>query len=155
MLSKSERRRIAIQKGEQMNQVLDEALFKKYTSLFQPEEIRNDMRQSCMCWGFECGNGWYDILDRAFTKLVELKLEDFYIEQVKEKYGGLRIYTNYTNDEIEKIIDQAEHEAEKTCEMCGEPSKIASENHWYSTECVDCKIKRKAAFLENNKRPTE
>jgi len=124
-----------------MNQDLTNTLFKKYSSLFQPEEIRNDMRQSCMYWGFSCGEGWYDILDRTFAKFAELNLEGFYIEQVKEKFGGLRIYTNITNDDIEKIIDEAETEAENTCERCGKPSSIAVINHWYSTVCEECKRK--------------
>lgn len=45
-----------------MRKELDEALCKKYPKIFR--DRHGDMRSTAMCWGFECGDGWYNILDR-------------------------------------------------------------------------------------------
>lgn len=30
------------------------------------------MQETCMCWGFDCSDGWYDIIRRASAKLEDL-----------------------------------------------------------------------------------
>ena len=44
-----------------MDQTLDEALCAKYPRIFRDRHA--PMNQTCMCWGFEHGNGWYNIID--------------------------------------------------------------------------------------------
>lgn len=86
-------------------------------------------------WGFECGNGWFNILWRLSKDILPLAQgREMYAMQVKEKYGTLRFYMNQTTDEIEKRIEQAEEETEVTCETCGEPGKIR-EGGWISVRC--------------------
>ena len=46
-----------------MRKELDEALCKKYPKIFR--DRNGNMRDTAMCWGFECRDGWYDILDKA------------------------------------------------------------------------------------------
>ena len=43
-----------------MKQELDKLLCKDYPKLFVNRNA--DMQTTCMCWGFECGDGWYNIL---------------------------------------------------------------------------------------------
>jgi hypothetical protein len=45
-----------------MKQELDELLCKKYPKLFVNRNA--DMRTTAMCWGFECGDGWYNIINQ-------------------------------------------------------------------------------------------
>lgn len=59
------------------------------------------MTQTCMCWGIECGDGWYEPLRNLSFRLECLNYAigrkwGFRIEaeQVKEKYGTLRFYYN-------------------------------------------------------------
>jgi tRNA G26 N,N-dimethylase Trm1 len=62
--------------------------------------------------------------------------------QVKEKFGGLRFYMGGGTDSmIEEFIDQAEAQAEKTCEDCGKPGKIAGPG-WIRTLCYGCRVER-------------
>ena len=75
-----------------------------------------------MCWGFECGEGWYDALKKLSCGLEALNLlvYDKYkvriqADQVKEKYGTLHFYysvmcDNYTDKglEAQKTIDDFE-----------------------------------------------
>lgn len=44
-----------------MNTDLDQALCAKYPKLFRDRNA--PMTETCMCWGFECGDGWYNIID--------------------------------------------------------------------------------------------
>ena len=44
-----------------MSPELDKQLCEKYPLIFADRHA--DMSQTAMCWGFECDDGWYDILD--------------------------------------------------------------------------------------------
>lgn len=43
-----------------MKNELDNELCKKYPKLFVERHM--DASQTCMCWGFECSDGWYNII---------------------------------------------------------------------------------------------
>jgi len=112
-----------------------------------------DLHDNLMAFGFECGEGWYPIIEEAFDKIEEtiekmpkkekkIFKQSFEILQVKEKLGGLRININMHTDEINKIIQDAEEKASITCEICGNPGKMRDINHWYSTNCDDCYNKK-------------
>ena len=45
-----------------MKQELEEKLYTKYPKLFKERGL--PMTQTCMCWGCEHGDGWFNILDR-------------------------------------------------------------------------------------------
>jgi len=44
-----------------MRKELDEALCAKYPLVFKDRNA--DMRTTAMCWGLECGDGWYNLID--------------------------------------------------------------------------------------------
>lgn len=46
-----------------MRKELDEALCVKYPEIFKDRNA--PMTQTAMCWGFDCGDGWYNIIDSA------------------------------------------------------------------------------------------
>lgn len=46
-----------------MRKELDEELCKKYPEIFR--DRHGDMTQTLMCWGFEHGDGWFNIIDMA------------------------------------------------------------------------------------------
>lgn len=45
-----------------MNKELDEQLCKDYPLIFVNRH--GDMTTTAMCWGFDCGDGWYPIIDK-------------------------------------------------------------------------------------------
>jgi len=72
---------------------LQQKLFDKYPNLFSQKDL--SMRETCMCWGCECGDGWYPILWDMCRRIDEvMKQYDVVVSfsQVKEKYGTLRVY---------------------------------------------------------------
>ena len=44
-----------------MNRHYDRYLVKKYAPMFR--DRYGDMRTTAMCWGFECGDGWFHIIN--------------------------------------------------------------------------------------------
>lgn len=103
----------------------DDYLCNKYPKIFVERNM--DPKDTCMCWGFP-GDGWFDLIDRLCNNIqtyVDLNNKRQVIaEQVKQKFGTLRFYTNYCDDVIRKFIGQAEDESERTCEVCGKPGKL-------------------------------
>lgn len=57
--------------------------------------------------------------------------------QVKEKFGSLRFYVQYSTDEIEDLIDQAVIESLHTCEVCGAEARLehSSDGYFRATLC--------------------
>jgi hypothetical protein len=50
-----------------MNQILDQQLCDKYPKIFANRH--EDMTTTAMCWGFECGDGWFNILDQLCAQI--------------------------------------------------------------------------------------
>jgi hypothetical protein len=100
------------------------------------------LSESLMGFGFECGDGWYNLLDNLFREMKRSKPSPrLIINQVKEKYGTLRVYGYDFNKRIEKLIDQAEDLSAITCERCGAYGKLYTEG-WCVTLCPKCKKDR-------------
>lgn len=51
-----------------MNEQLDKALCEKYPEIFRDRHA--PMNQTCMCWGFACGDGWYPLIDQLCKHLM-------------------------------------------------------------------------------------
>lgn len=66
-----------------MNAKLDKYLVKKYPYLFWDRHA--DLRNTAMCWGFACGDGWYKIIKEAAEQLEPLIKEDARKNSLREK----------------------------------------------------------------------
>ena len=76
------------------------------------------------------GVGWAPLINEVFDKLETIKGQ-IKIIQVKEKWGGLRIYTDYANEELDTVIRSAEERSYEICEVSGKPGKLRNCNGWY------------------------
>jgi hypothetical protein len=76
--------------GRNMRKELDERLCKLAPHLFADRS--GDMRNTCMMWGFDCGDGWYGLLEEAALKLEPLckALYDQYAPLEKPWYKHIR-----------------------------------------------------------------
>jgi len=113
------------------------------------------MTVNLMCFGFECGDGWFQLIWDLSEKLEELekkKLESipsneiakeelldsnehkFNVVQVKEKFGTLRFYADNASNEQYDLINEAEKLSETTCEVCGKKGQLRG-NGWYYVAC--------------------
>jgi hypothetical protein len=82
---------------------------------------------------FSVDNGWLGIVQRLIVDLIELGWNK-QICQVKEKFGGLRFYTNECSDEMHNRIRLAEDASYLTCEKCGELGELRG-GGWMATLC--------------------
>lgn len=95
-------------------------------------------------FGIECRKGWNSIIEPIIRYIEEYnegkdEKEQIKILQIKEKYGGLRFYTNFCTPTLEKMIDKAENESYKTCEECGSKKNVGMRlSGWMTTMCMDC-----------------
>ena len=80
------------------------------------------------------GTGWHGLVNKAFDKLESIKDIIIVIDQVKEKYGGLRIYSSPMYEEFDRFILGLETESYKICEHCGEIGALRG-GGWYKTLC--------------------
>jgi hypothetical protein len=128
---------------------LDRKLCEKYPKIFR--DRNGSMQETCMCWGFEHGDGWYDIIDTACASIQghvnskrhqhpEMSDEEFDDEhqpvaaQVKEKFGSLRFYVDNGDDYVDGVIAMAEGISYRTCEVCGKPG-TPRRGGWIRTLC--------------------
>ena len=141
-----------------MDQVLENKLFEKYPDLFSNKD--KDIMHSCMGWGIEAGNGWHDIISSVCFYIKqhednikwqteykqktdpEYKSEYFPVkfDQIKEKFGGLRMYFSGGDEYIEGLISMAEGFSYKICENCGERGN-PNKGGWIVTLCEKCRGK--------------
>jgi hypothetical protein len=123
-----------------MDKELQQKLIEKYPTVMK--DHGGDMRQTCMAWGIETGNGWYDLIDELCAKLEP---HGVVAAQVKEKFGGLRFYINAVDEsiyeEVHSYIDEAESKSYKTCEACGKPGKRRG-GGWIRVLCDECDEKK-------------
>jgi len=98
--------------------------------------------------GMGCGSyvmtGWRDIILRLDEQIAEID-PDYKVDQIKEKFGGLRYYvtlskgiTDDQQNQIWKLIEDAEALSYKTCDVCGKPGKCDVQNRmWMATRCEE------------------
>ncbi len=142
-----------------MKEELDKLLCERYPKMMVNRN--KPMTETCMCWGFECGDGWFNILNQLMDNIQhhidwkekqrnwtsewnkehpdELKeipeiVTQVTLDQVKEKFGTLRFYYTGGDDYIRGLVSMAEAMSGVTCEECGNPG----ERHgggWVRTLC--------------------
>jgi len=127
-----------------MKEELEKQLFDKYPKIFRQKDL--GMHETCMCWGIACGDGWYPFIDELCSIIQkyidEQKIEQIEAVQVKEKFGRLRFYTNYYDEQIEKFIAEAEKKCYTVCEICGSTEDIRPTKGWISYLCKTCRVER-------------
>lgn len=123
-----------------MDAQLENELYDKYPKIFRQKDL--SCQETCMCWGISTGDGWYDIIDRLCRDIQqyidEEELRQVEAVQVKEKFGGLRFYTNYEDDHISELIEKAENESYRTCEWCGATENVGRTSGYILTLCKNC-----------------
>ena len=128
-----------------------------------------------------CGKGWKPLIRTAFETFKSQEAKSYfwwqrvYVAQIKEKFGGLRIYVDtpaswyfdhyikYGDDpiyakfgetvEVDRVISDLEGKSFKTCENCGktqeEDSSVAPAGPgWIKTYCHACR-KEKDSLHKN------
>lgn len=98
------------------------------------------------------GEGWHPILRELEEELNKIDPE-FILQQVKEKFGGLRYYAypHSPDPAFEGAIRTAEAKSERTCEVCGEPGLIKATHHWLKCLCETHRAEDVARYAAERK----
>jgi len=123
-----------------MNQKNTKYLLSHFPDLYK--QYYWDKTQTCMNWGFDVENGWFSLIKKLSRDLCKVsdKIEAI---QVKEKFGMLRYYytaselTDKQVDKIRRLVDKAENDSGKICEICGKKGKIRHDLIWIKTLCTE------------------
>ena len=85
--------------------------------------------------GGQVGPGWEPLVDELHAQVLAID-PDVVVDQVKEKFGGLRYYFSADdgNQRINALVAQYEKRASETCEWCGAPGTTDG-NGWAKTLC--------------------
>lgn len=106
-------------------------------------ERRLGPMETAMCWGFEHGDGWYNLLHSAMrlvqshidvSKRIGVEIDQVVFEQVKEKFGMLTIYHRGGDEYTRGVLRMAEEASRHTCEECGDVG-YANAKGWIRTLC--------------------
>ena len=105
----------------------------------KPNPFKNTLMYNC-----HVGKGWMGVIKNMYYDIMEYDLDPYFeILQIKEKFGGLRVYTGFfaksPPQEVLDIIAEAEAEAYETCEYCGAKENVTTEGGWIKTLCDDCR----------------
>lgn len=97
---------------------------------------------------YEVGDGWIPLIKEAEKIVREWNLNHpdeprIKFIQIKEKYGGLRLYVNAAPKEIWSKLDELEEKSYGICEFCGATKNVDTEetHGWIYTLCDKCRKK--------------
>jgi len=129
-----------------MKKELQEKLYTDFPKLYVQGNL--DPSQSAMHWGFQCDDGWYDLIYNLsdcvqryidYNQKYNPDIQQVEVTCVKEKFGGLCWYVINSNEYIRGIILFANHMSLKTCEKCGSQGKLRIKDKClYKTVCDKC-----------------
>jgi hypothetical protein len=121
-----------------MSPDLDALLCERYPRIFA--ERHASIQQSCMPWGFCCGDGWFLLIDELCAGLQHMtdheNAPQVVAVQVKEKFSTLRFYVHSATEQQYALIDHAANCSAETCETCGAPGQPVVQRGWYRTRCA-------------------
>lgn len=112
--------------------------------------------------GFAIGEGWWPIIECLcaniqshtdwWNKNHESRpvVEQVVVEQIKEKFGGLRFYYEGGDDQISGMVRMAEAWASHSCEECGAPGTSGGKG-WIKTLCPTHRAESDARYAERFK----
>ena len=123
--------------------LIEEALAEKYPHINTSDHIWNELINTSI----QYGSGLNDLLIELMMKVEEIYKKngvgtsEFKIEQIKEKYGQLRIYVSSSIDEVHHRISEYEVKANKICDECGAIGSLHVKDGWFQVLCVECAFK--------------
>lgn len=121
-------------------------VMRRHTQLLSRGACDDPVRARDHPFAFEFFDGWLSVVDEALTEIEQAVSEmspteraAFHISQIKEKFGGLRLYYHPRNARIDAIVSQATKRAFLTCEECADFGMLhLFGGHLYATRCRAC-----------------
>ena len=122
---------------------MKEEIVKKFQDRFEwfPKHNPLYIKDTAPMW-IDCDEGWFDLIWKLCEDIDAVVkregLTDFSVDQIKEKFAGLRFYVSGANQEVFDLIRKAEEQSYKICEKCGKKGSMYIGFGWYRTLCAKC-----------------
>ena len=135
-----------------MKEELERKLFEEFPNLYRRDKPPTE---SLMCFGFEVGDGWFDLLyelSREVQHLVESdeRYKNLEVQQVKSKFAGLRYYTSFVTPELNKLINEAYgYRNDELPKARGEAARLIADAEAYRDEIIQYAEGDTSRFLQN------
>lgn len=81
--------------------------------------------------------GWYEITRECCDAIQRID-PAARVYQLKEKFGGIRMYMNAVSPQVHTMTDALEHKSFQVCHACGAPAKTRNKGGWLTTSCDGC-----------------
>ena len=93
---------------------------------------------------WECGKGWWPLIEKVAAAIDSYTTahpgSPVEVSQIKQKFGGLRIYHYTAPEDIRQLIDEAIETSWHTCERCGASEGVTTNLEGYRlTLCPECR----------------
>lgn len=134
-----------------MSPHLSDALRRDFPHL--TADYGGDPHTTCLSDGFAIGDGWEPLLRKVMAEIESERLrlppaeaDRVKLFQVKEKWGGLRVYLSEANDTMSEALDRIERESFGVCERCGATGDdvFPQGGGWVKTLCPKCRSAKPA-----------
>lgn len=83
-------------------------------------------------WLSQIPPGWHALVQPLIDRCAQ---EGVSIDQVKQKFGGLRFYVRSCSDEFHAAINAAEKRSFIICEECGKPGRLRDDRSYIRALC--------------------
>jgi len=121
------------------------------------EPISQELRYPVIHYrGIECGDGWLELVQDLSVK-IERVLNDMVsngvpvsalpgVTQIKQKFGSLSVHMRGFGGvrmpvTIRQILDEADHQASVTCELCSAPGALRKSGY-ITVLCDECEDRK-------------
>lgn len=96
-------------------------LYERFPHLYR--ERLAPLESSKMGWGFQCDDGWYDILHKMSKRIAALSSDDEFAPAITEvsrnEDGSLYVEARNLTPAVSNLIEAAVEQSKLTCESCG------------------------------------
>ena len=105
---------------------------------------------------WECEKGWWPLIEKVAAAIDSFNADHsktpVEVSQIKQKFGGLRIYHNNSPEDLRQLIDEAVAASWHTCEKCGSTIGVTTNLEGYRlTLCPDCRKEIKPRVISKRK----
>jgi len=116
----------------------------EFFQLIGLKDRRNPFRSKIKDRSFcSCGDGWLPLIQECIEGAIKLGWNKE-ICQIKEKFGGLRFYTNSASEECHAWVSKCGARSYEICEQCGSTDNVSqTKGGWITSLCKQCINKEK------------
>lgn len=142
-----------------MDESLESRLYEQFPEVFRYSDMERAVDElegtaPISVDGIQCDDGWYRVI-RSLAASISSENDRYRsdedgkivsVVQLKEKFGGLRVYLTHQPDFVRGAVRTAERMAEQTCELCGATEgnvRRHDNSGWMKTVCESCAMEWK------------